>query len=118
MKKFTVCLLTMFLFVGCSIKTTKNKSPFSISNTTWKYSDSDGDSYEITFLENGKLKTTNSADVSPNNDFWKQNGRKIQFDFNNRYSVYNGKIQNKNLIRGKTRNVNNRKWSWKLKRIE
>ncbi len=89
----------------------------SISGTTWDYSDSDGDAYQITFKANGKMKTTNNSDRTPNNDFWFQKGKDIKFQFNNQYSTYLGQMEGANFIKGEAKSIKGT-WTWELKRVE
>jgi hypothetical protein len=98
----------------------KNSSSTSIVNTTWTGTDSEGDFYEYTFLEGGrvsyKTNTSRSDTVQFNDaeDMWFQNGSNIVILLGDT-SVQKG-IVNDFTMEGLAWNVGGRRWTWKLKR--
>lgn len=115
MKKITLFLfLISAAFISSSFKTSAPAAP-SLLRTTWIYTDEDK-TYEITFNDNNKLSSTNSSDITPDNDFWKQSKDKVQFTFNDKYVTYKGKMETEDLITGTAKNIKKKTWSWKLER--
>jgi len=115
MKNIFFLVLLSYSFVGCSPLQKITEMDISISESTWVYTDSDGDNYEITFNSNKKVKTTNPNDNTFENDYWYQKGRNIKFEFNKGYSKYSGKMKTLDLIKGKAKSIKG-KWKWTLKR--
>jgi len=116
MKNIIILAVISFYLVGCSPLNHLTELELSISESTWDYTDNDGAHYQITFQSNGKVKSTNPNDITNDNDYWNQNRRKIDFNFNDGYSKYSGKMKNLNLIVGKAKSVSG-KWNWEMKRI-
>ena len=114
--KFIYAIIFSIILGGCSSLNNLSDSELSILNTTWEYSDYEK-SYQITFIKNGKLKTTHPNETTPDNDTWKQSKNKIYFEFNDGYVKYNGKIKTIDLIVGKAENKHN-SWTWKMKRVK
>ena len=114
MKKNILLLLISISWLGCDSLPEYSGSEMNLSETTWIYTD-DVDTYEITFKSDGKVKTTNANDRTPNNDFWSQNKTTIQFEFNNGYSRYKGKMKSKDSIVGIAKN-SKIKWKWTIVR--
>ncbi len=117
MKIFIFFTAALFLMVGCHPLNQSGKTKLSIAGSSWDYSDSDGDHYQITFIPHGKLKTTNPADETDNNDRWTQKGKTVKFAFNDGYSKYSGSIKSDTLIEGAAKSVAG-EWQWKLIKIK
>lgn len=116
MFKLIAIVLTLSL-VGCSTLSRMSDDELSISGTTWNYTDDDGDNYNITFGANGRMQTTHPNDRTDDNDYWSQTGTLVEFEYNDGYSKYTGKMKSTKLITGSAQSVAG-KWKWKLKRIE
>ena len=117
MKKFLILYVIPFAIISCSPLSELSENELAVTETSWKYSDSDGDKYQITFHEGGKLRSTNGRDKTHNNDFWKQTGTHIEFGFNDWYSTYKGEMKSLNRIEGTAKSVKG-KWKWKLVRLK
>jgi len=90
-----------------------------LTGTTWTYSDDDGqgdEPYDIVFLPGEKTRSTNPADVTPDNDTWSQRGATVEFAFNDGYARYTGAFKNSNTITGRAVNEVGNEWNWKLVR--
>jgi hypothetical protein len=75
-----------------------------LAGTTWNYKDNDSD-FKITFDAKEKLHSTNKNDVTTENDTWRQEGSKVYFDFNDKYSSYEGQLFGQDSITGKGHNT-------------
>lgn len=95
-------------------------SAINIVNTIWSGIDSDGDFYEYTFLENGKIsyKTntsrTDTVQFNDDEDIWFQNQNNIVILLG-KTSVSKG-IISKDKIVGTAWNINGRRWTWECKK--
>ncbi|EDP97564.1 hypothetical protein U8527_04405 [Kordia algicida OT-1] len=116
MKKIYLIIFATILLIGCGSSKKISKLNQSLLGSTWEYSDEDL-TYEITFSDNGKIKTTHPNDKTPNNDFWKQSGTLIHFEFNDGYSKYDGEIKTFNLIVGSAKSEYG-EWNWEMKRVK
>jgi len=111
---FLILGITIILS-GCAAVNKLSNFELSLVGSTWSYEDNLHDwKYELTFLENGQMKTTHPNDNTPENDVWKQDRTIIVFSFNDEYSIYKGKRKSINQITGKTKSSNGKKWKWKL----
>ena len=117
MKNIIFLLILSSYLIGCSSLNRLTKTEFSISESTWDYTDSDGDQYQITFHSNGKLESTNPNDNTPENDYWDQKRKIIEFNFNDGYVTYSGKLKTPHLIEGMTESADG-KWTWKMIKIK
>jgi len=113
--RFTALLLCFFI-MSCQASKRVPNAQYDLNNTTWEYSDEDL-TYEITFLEQGKIKSTHPNERTPLNDFWSQKGKKVFFDYNDKYATYKGIFKQPDLIMGKGSNKRN-SWTYTLKRIQ
>lgn len=92
----------------------------NLLNSTWHGVDSDGDFYEFTFLEGGRLRyrtttaRTDTASFSDPEDKWLFNGSSIAILLGNT-SVQLGTVHN-DAMEGSAWNLNGRRWTWKLNR--
>lgn len=101
-------LLLIFCFcTQCTTTTT------SVASTYWRYTDDDL-SYEVLFKPDGHIYSYHPSDASPENDFWKQKGKKITMTMNDNYAVYKGKLINDSTIIGKG-SSKGFKWKWGAK---
>ncbi|MBI1344565.1 MAG: hypothetical protein GC171_16715 [Terrimonas sp.] len=71
-----------------------------MTKTSWIYTDSDW-TYTIEFSKRGKLYSTHPNDKTRGNDFWEQHGNIIHFSYNDKFSLYEGRLTHKDTIRGK-----------------
>jgi hypothetical protein len=125
----TVCLsLVLLLGTGLPLpqaqaqqaQQTASTSVASLEGTTWSGTDSDGDSYEFTFLKSGHLRYTTqaageaAASYEDEGDVWAQNGD-IVIILINGYSTYQGTIKG-DLMQGKSWNVVEKRWTWEFKK--
>ncbi len=115
MKKLILISITSAILISCNPLRNLTESEISVSGSSWEYSDEDW-SYQIGFIENGKIKSTHPIDNTPENDSWKQSSGHIHFEFNDGFSKYDGKMKSMNLITGKGKSTSG-KWKWKMKRI-
>jgi formylglycine-generating enzyme required for sulfatase activity len=86
-----------------------------IAGTKWSlvYTGPDGyRSYEIEFVNGGRLKSNIAADTTLDNDFWEQSGSKVVFHFNNKYSIYEGQLIADGLIKGTAKNIVGASWGF------
>jgi outer membrane biogenesis lipoprotein LolB len=103
-----ILLLVLFTLTNCATTT-------SIATTYWRYTDEDL-SYEVLFKPDGHIYSYHTDDASPENDFWKQKGKKITMTMNDSYAIYKGKIINDSTIVGKGTSKGF-KWKWSAKFI-
>jgi len=115
MKTWICILITAILFVGCNLFKKQPAAYTPIKGTSWVYVDADW-IYDITFEEGGKLRSKHPNDITPDNDFWKQSGVKVNFEFNKGYTKYQGEMQTKDLITGIATNEAKQTWKWELRR--
>lgn len=111
-------LVSVFVLMGVVLLSSYQSSVIELEGTRWEYySNGEYNGYAIQFGEGGLITTTHPLDVTPNNDRWVQQGKKVKFWFNDHYSDYQGKVISSSLIRGKAVNVQKQKWNWELRRI-
>jgi len=112
-------LLFSVLNFGNTAPEAKNNSSEDappVQETLWQYVDEDV-TYQLRFSSDGHLVTTHPNDVTPENDFWKQMGKDIEFTYNNSFSTYKGEMVNDGLIEGTASN-GSFTWSWKAYRLD
>jgi hypothetical protein len=109
-------LILILITAGCSSIKDISTKVYLVKNTKWIYVDEDA-SYTILFMKNGRLKTTNISDTTPLNDFWEQNGSTVIFNFNNKYSNYEGNFTSPDTIKGLGKN-SDYSWSFVMARIK
>ena len=102
-----ILLLALFSFTQC------NSSKITLASTYWRYTDEDL-SYEVYFKPDGHIYSYHPDDASPENDFWKQKGKKITMTMNDHYSVYKGKLINDSTLVGQASSPGF-KWKWSAK---
>jgi hypothetical protein len=117
-----VCLC-LFLFFGCqtiprsSIPSGNNTGYGSIENTVWilKYEiNGTKQNYEVHFLGNNKFVYNEQNDISPDNDFWEQNGDNVIIRINDSYSVYTGRLISIDRIVGTAKNIQGVSWNFEI----
>jgi hypothetical protein len=112
MKRNTLGQAFILLTALCVLSSCATKTP-SLSSTFWRYTDDDL-SYELLLKPDGHIYSYHPSDASPENDFWKQKGKKITFTMNDSYAVYKGKLINDSTIVGTGRSKGF-KWKWSAK---
>ncbi|WCL50780.1 hypothetical protein [Leptospira sp. GIMC2001] len=83
-----------------------------MSGTKWLYSDKDW-TYEVHFKNNGQLFTTHPNDKTKGDDYWEQSNTTVDFSYNDKYSIYNGKLIGQDTIVGIGRNQNDT-WEFRM----
>jgi len=111
MKRNTVQLTFIFLAALCSFQCQSVKTP--LASTYWRYTDDDL-SYEILLKSDGHIYSYHPSDATPENDFWKQRGKKITLMMNDNYAVYKGKLINDSTMIGQGRSKGFQ-WKWSAK---
>ena len=105
-------VLGMTLFIsGCATFRQRNNFD-NLTGTKWLYSDKDW-TYEVYFKKNGKLLTTHPNDKTKGNDYWEQSNTTVDFYYNDKYSIYNGKQVGQDTIVGIGRNQNDT-WEFRM----
>ena len=107
-------ILAVLLLAGCHPLSQLSDAEISVQGSTWDYTDDDA-TYQIEFAADGQLTTTHPNDATPDNDTWRQDRRKIHFEYNNGYSKYDGVMKTKDLIVGTAKN-SSMTWTWTMKR--
>ena len=102
-----ILLTVLYSLTGCVAHKT------SVASTFWRYTDEDL-SYEILFKPDGHLYSYHPGDASPENDFWKQKGKRITITMNDKYAVYKGKLTSDSTMTGIGRSKGFR-WKWSAK---
>jgi hypothetical protein len=87
----------------------------NLEGTIWSGIDSGGKSFVYEFLPDGALKYTTQAGTSTNGS-WKQDGKLVYFEMNNKYAESEGVISN-NLMTGNGWNQVGYKWTWTANQI-
>jgi hypothetical protein len=73
-------------------------------------------SFKVEFLTGGKLKLSNPADNTPENDRWEQKANALFLYFNDSYVTYEGRPAARNFIKGLARNVAGETWEFELRK--
>lgn len=90
-----------FLFIACtSLKKVSTDTNDDVTNSSWLYIDKDWQ-YEIQFKKNGQLITTHPNDNTKGNDTWVQNGKQINFYYNDKFAIYKSQLISPDTIQGK-----------------
>lgn len=111
-------ILEVFAFARASLAPTVSadvQDTRSMLGTIWKGVDSDGDYLEFTFEDGGIVQYENPAGTY-GTGAWKQEGAKVYVELNNKYAQYSGQRVG-SMIRGITRNVAGREWTWELRAV-
>ena len=112
MNKYTL-QLALILFVAVYSMQCHSTKQGSISSTYWRYTDEDL-SYEFLLKSDGHIYSYHPNDASPENDFWKQHGKKIVLNMNDNYAIYKGKLINDSTMVGKAHSKGFH-WIWTAK---
>jgi hypothetical protein len=112
MKRNRVQSAFILLLALCSFTHCTTHTP-SVASTYWRYTDDDL-SYEVFFKPDGHIYSYHPSDASPENDFWKQKGKRITMTMNDSYAVYKGQLINDSTMIGKGRSKGF-KWKWGAK---
>jgi hypothetical protein len=116
MKNVTTAINASLLLLVLSLSMHCTKAPqTSLISSYWKYSDDDVQ-YEVYFKPNGHVYSYHPNDHTPENDYWKQRGKKISFHMNDGYAHYKGKLLNDSTMLGIGKSKGFR-WSWTAKMI-
>ena len=103
--------------IYCLITAFDNVKQFSLEGTSWRYyGNGQYDGYIIQFMPKGGIVMNHPADVTPDNDGWVQQGKKLQMWYNDHYVDYRGKIKSPSLIKGRAKNKFGKTWSFELRR--
>lgn len=108
-------ILTLFVLISILSVQCSQKHYTSIDYSYWKYIDEDI-TYEVYFKPDGHIYSYHPSDATPEDDFWKQRGKKISFQMNNGYARYKGLFINDSTIVGKGKSKGF-KWKWSAKFI-
>ncbi|MDF2456758.1 MAG: hypothetical protein K0R51_2751 [Cytophagaceae bacterium] len=111
MKRNTVQPAFILLLALCCFQCQSIQTP--LASTYWRYTDDDV-SYEILLKPDGHIYSYHPDDASPENDFWKQRGKKITLTMNDSYAVYKGKLINDSTMVGNGSSKGYR-WNWNAK---
>jgi hypothetical protein len=87
----------------------------SLEGSRWLYTDAD-EEFEIEFMQGGKLRIHQPADVTPDNDNWEVNGNILHLYQNDRYVTYRGSFAGNDLIRGTVVSANAPSWTFEMRR--
>ena len=122
-RKISLILIVLFSVInnGCNIFKSSDQPTIDLLGTKWNLTYTNKNfgkrSYEIRFLEKGKLYNSHPNEVTENNDTWKQKGNKVVLSFNNNYAIYNGIIKDTNNITGNAKSKTGGKWDWIATRL-
>ena len=84
----------------------------SIQRSSWEGFDSDGDTFEYFFCEDGHIQYTEEGDMwNEQSDQWRQLGSAFVLSMTNAYGTYTGTITD-DKIKGASINVTGRSWTW------
>jgi len=114
---FTVIVSLVFV-LACQSASNFIPTPTTISSTSvqnlegtiWSGTDSGGKSFVYEFLPDGILRYTTDTGTFTGGS-WKQDGKLVYFEINNKYAEGEGVISN-NLITGNGWNQVGYKWTW------
>ncbi|MDR1931630.1 MAG: hypothetical protein LBQ57_02290 [Spirochaetales bacterium] len=73
-------------------------------------------SYKVEFLTGGKLKLSNPADTTPDNDRWEHKANALFLYVNDSYATYEGRRLSNDVIKGLAKNVTGKTWEFELRR--
>ena len=111
---FTLILIA--ILNGCHTKTKQADqiATPSVLETTWTGKESDRECITYHFLPDGILHYEIESG-SWKNASWKQDGNKIYFEMNAKFSEHYGTIKG-NKMKGTGQNTQGHKWTWKAKK--
>jgi hypothetical protein len=95
-------------------RATPQAGPPNIAGSTWAGTDSDGDYYEFFFLVGGELDYKSPTGFW-RNATWKQDGKSIYMECNNRYSEYQGTMEGDQMT-GQAWNIKGHRWTWVIQK--
>ena len=117
---FRIATLTVFAFASTAFADTKPKpdrNAGKIEGTTWK---GEGDNFEMNytykFCKDGVLEYSTGKGVSRNGT-WKQDGKKLSWECNDRYTEYEGTIGKDEIVM-KAHNIKGLEWQFILKPVK
>lgn len=110
-----ICFVVAFAAVSFTTAETVMPDAIDLNETCWTYIDEE-DTYEICFDPSGRLVTTHPRDVTPNNDFWRQHGDIMEFEYNDEYAWYRGVIYGGDSIIGTAHNIVDKSWDFRMYR--
>ncbi len=113
MKITLFTLILIWIFSGCLANTRQSTTP-SVSETTWEGKDSDGEYSTYNFLTEGILHYEIPSG-SWQNGTWKQDGNKIYYEMNNKFSEQYGTIRG-NKMKGTGHNIEGHEWTWNARK--
>ena len=112
---FALLLFTCAALAAPVPKALKKPLAPQVVGTTWVGSNGNGGSYEYTFNADGTFSAAqNGRPYSKGN--WKQDGDTLEWDFNNRYSVYTVTFAS-DTFEGTAVNIKGKSWPVTLKPI-
>ncbi len=116
MTRMRIILFTLILIgiiSGClnNVKQSGLPTAPSVSGTTWEGKDSDGEYSTYHFLSEGVLHYEIPSGFWQNGS-WKQDGNKIYYEMNNKFSEQYGTIKG-NKMKGTGHNIEGHEWTWK-----
>ena len=124
-KKFAVFFVVISLVSVLACQSVSNFTPTptvtsstnvqNLEGTIWSGIDSGGKSFVYEFLPNGVLKFTVETGTFTDGS-WKQDGKLIYFEMNNKYAEGEGVISD-NLMTGNGWNQAGYKWTWTANKI-
>jgi hypothetical protein len=93
---------------------TPKSQEINLAGTTWDGVDSDGEHYTFTFKNDGKIVYKSSKETIENGE-WKQFQNAVYYEANKSFVHALGEIVD-GRIEGKSWNVRNSSWFWKMTR--
>jgi hypothetical protein len=87
-----------------------------VLGTTWNGSSGGSSPYDYTFHPDGTFSTAVNGKPHSSKGTWKQDGDTLEWEFNNRYSVYTVKFQD-GTFEGSASNIKGKSWAVTLKPV-
>lgn len=107
-------MCTFGLTAGAAEQSAAKTTSINLAGTTWSGIDSDGDEYTFTFNKDGTLSYKSDKDSSDKGT-WNQYRHAVYYEANKRFVEAVGEI-GEGTIEGRSWNIRNHSWSWKLTR--
>ncbi len=124
-KSISVYLVIFILAISsCKTKDKVNTRPISVplEGTYWLLTYNNltfGErSYELEFLEDGKLMNHHPNESTPDNDRWMQKAGKVQLLFNDGFANYRGEFTSKKEMSGTATSQQGGEWEWKAVKMK
>lgn len=73
-------------------------------------------SYDITFAPEGRLRSNNAHDNTPDNDHWTREGDRVVITFNNGFATFEGQLVTPGQIKGTASSTSAGTWQWQAVR--